>query len=285
MSNLPTVTEEDIARRPEQLRKTARGGWAWKCSKCGQYASSLTQAGLRCYQHGGTRKSTRDPMAAVKAQAEGKEPPRPPGRPMKTGWYSEGEMRNVHEIVEEYRASGKDPDSTDEDMLYLRARLQNMQNLGPSAAEIAELLTETLEEMREWRDQKVDAADGRTVDDVLAALGRYQEMINTADRGARALAKYLSLEGGLDERNSNLVVLAQKRADTRLKNKAGEQLEVFTLMLGRLMQILSEALPPEDFLGLQRRMIRDLDQIPRRALEPATIDTATINKPSGKTEG
>ncbi len=53
MSSLPQVTEEDITRRPEQLRKTARGGWAWKCSKCGQYASSLTQAGLRCYQHGG----------------------------------------------------------------------------------------------------------------------------------------------------------------------------------------------------------------------------------------
>ncbi len=80
-------------------------------------------------------------------------------------------------------------------------------------------------------------------------------------------------------------MLAQKRADTRLKNKAGEQLEVFTMMLGRLMLILSEALPPEDFLGLQKRMARDLSELPARALEPATIDTVTIKKPRGKTEG
>lgn len=281
MSSLPFVTDEDLALRPEQLRKTPRGGWAWKCEKCGQFASSLTATGLRCYQHGGTRKSTCDPLAAVKAQAEGEEAPRASGRPMKTGWYSREEMRNVHDIVEEYRAADLDPDSTDEDMLHLRARLQNLQNLEPTAAQVGQILVEVLEELNDWREQRVVEADGLSVEGVLEKLGRYQHFVNIAERGSKALSKYLSLEKGIEARHTNLVNLSHKRADTRVKNKAAEQLDVFQLMLGRLMLVLQAGLSPEAFLALQRRMERDLLEIPARALQPATITVAADGKPKG----
>ena len=272
MPDLPPVTPDDIQVRPDELRKTAKGGYAWKCGKCGQYASSLTASGPRCYQHGGTRKSAKDPKAVVKAVQDDKPLPRPPGRPLKTGWYSKDEMVNVYEIVEDYRARGLNPDATDEDILHLRARLQNLQSLEPTATQLADLLETTLEEAQTWLDDRVDDADGRTVEEVLEKLEKLQVLNAILGNLSRTYSKFKSLQDGIEARHTNLVKLSQIRADTRLKNKAAEQLDVFTLMLGRLMLVLNEALPPSDFLALQKRLERDLADIPRRALEPGTIE-------------
>lgn len=274
MPDLPPITHDDVRDRPDELRLTANGSHAWKCGLCGMYASSVTAKGLRCYRHGGTSKNTKKPLTAVKAEAEGKPAPRAPGRPLKTGWYSKDEMVNVHELVQEYRARGIDPDSTDEDILHLRARLQNLQGLEPTASQIADLLSTTLADVEVWRDEAVEDADGRTVEDVLGTLNRLNNLNAIVGNLTRAYNQFKSLADGIEARHSNLVVLAQRRADTRLKNKAAEQLDVFTLMLSRLMLVLSEHLPPADFLALQKRMARDLDELPKRALEPGTIDVS-----------
>ncbi len=271
MAELPPVTHDDLLKHPEHLRKMPNGGYAWKCGRCNQVASSLTQNGPRCYQHGGTRKRARDRLKSSQAQGAGKSY-KPSGRPFKTGWYSRDETLDLHELVEAYRASGLNPDATDDDMLYLRARLQQLQNLEPSVEAVLGQLEQLLVGLEAWQGEMVADADGRTVAQVLDELGRFSQLATGIDKVAGAFKKFLQLEKAIEIRHERLIKLANIRADTRVKNKAGEQLDVFSLLLSRLMVVLQEGMPPEMFLALQRRMERDLNELPRRALEPMTVE-------------
>lgn len=271
MANLPPITDRDLIEQPESFRPMPNGGFAWKCGLCNQAASSLTQSGLRCYQHGGTRKRAKDRVESSKAKEKGK-PLGASGRPLKTGWYSRDETVNLFELVNEYRQAKLDPDATDEDMLHLRARLQRLQALEPSGKELAEELEVLLEDLRDWHVERVKDADGLTVAGVLETLGRLSEVTDKVVKVRGAFERFTSLQDAIEARHARLIKLAQVRADTRVKNKAAEQLDVFTLMLRRLMTVLQEGLSPEDFLALQRRMERDLNELPKRALEPHTVE-------------
>lgn len=271
MAELPPVIEQDILKHSERLRKMPKGGYAWKCELCGQVASSLAKNGLRCYQHGGTHKRARDRFESSKARESGKTY-KPSGRPFKTGWYSREETLDLHELVEAYRASGLNPDATDEDMLYLRARLQQLQNLEPSVETVLGQLEPLLASLYDWQEQPVKDADGLTVAQVSDKLSFFSKLATDVDKVAGAFKKFLQLEKAIEMRHERFIKLAHTRADTRVKNKAGEQLDVFSLLLSRLMVVLQEQMTPEMFLALQHRMERDLNELPRRALEPMTVE-------------
>ena len=129
---LPDVTDTDLRERAHRLRRMPRGGWTWKYSQCGQCASSPTPTGeFRCYQHGGTRAKERIPEGRVKTHATGEKPPRSSSRPFKHGFYSHEENLRIAELVAHYQAQRLDPDATDDDMLYLRAYLEELMALRP----------------------------------------------------------------------------------------------------------------------------------------------------------
>lgn len=102
-SLLPPITEDDKHTRPEQLRDTPNGGYAWRFHYCKWYASSETLAGTCvCYAHGGVRAVHRDRVKRAQALDNGDQPPRPPGRPMKHDFYAKGERVAADELVELY---------------------------------------------------------------------------------------------------------------------------------------------------------------------------------------
>ncbi len=271
MAELPPITERDLAEQAERLRKMPNGGFAWKCDLCNQAASSLTQGGPRCYQHGGTRKRAKDRLEVSKAKGKGKTY-RPSGRPLKTGWYSREETVDIQKLVDAYRAAGLNPDATDEDMLHLRARLQRLHALEPLVDDLKAQMETLLVELRAWREQQVLDTGDLTVTKVLEKLDAYVLIAHKVDVISDALGRFMSLQDAIEERHARLIKMAHIRADTRVKNLAAEQLDVFTMMLSRLMLVLSESMAPPDFLALQKRMAKDLSEIPQRALEPHTVE-------------
>ena len=213
----------------------------------------------------------RDRLAVSRAKGEGRTL-RPPGRPFKHGWYSEGEAVGLFELVEAYRAANLNPDATDDDMLHLRARLQRLMSLEPDLRALRQQLECTLLQLQAWAQPPLEVeATSSTVAHIAEGLGRLTELTQAVVGLQSAYDRFSSLDAAIEARHERLITLAKVRADTRVKNKAAEQLDVFVLMLERLMLVLKEGLAPEDFLALQRRLVRDLEQVPKRALEPNAV--------------
>ena len=271
MPDLPPVTEHDVAEHPGAVRQMPKGGYVWCCSLCRQVASSSTPKGPRCYQHGGTRKRARDRLKSSQAKEAGKTL-NPPGRPYTNGWYSRGEQVEVDELVERYRTAQLDPDATDEDMLHLRARLNRLYQTGPSALEVETQLKTTLAELERLNGERVRRkAEPRTVENVLSELEALTVWADVAAEAGRLFEQFLKHDDAIQKRHIQLVKLAQTRATTRVKTSTGEQLEVFTLLLERLLLVLESELDPDTFSAIQKRVQTELSEVPKRSLEPNTV--------------
>jgi hypothetical protein len=270
---LPPIARADIEQHPEKLRRTPRGGWAWKCGLCGQYASSLTVKGeLRCYQHGGTRKRQRDLAAHAEAREAGLKPPRPPGRPIEHGFYGAGEKVNVHELVDEYRARGAPPDDTDPDMLHLRARISNDLALEPKVEEAEVALGGLLEALASFPTLQV-SGEGKaaTVEDVLVALGELNAFVAKVREVSRLWDKMHRFANEIKNDHERIIKMAKARAETRKANAAARQLDAFSMLLSNLMVVLAEMLPPDLYRALQVRIQKDFSEVSKRVLEPGTV--------------
>lgn len=274
-TNLPRPTPEDVKNHPDRVRALPNGGYAWLCHHCRMLASSASKDGTKylCYRHGGNRAVQRDPVERAKAIEAGKDPPKPSGGQVKHGYYQEGEVRSVHELVAAYQAAGLDPDDTDPDMMHLRARLENLMRLEPLMTKLAEALEEYLTDREKWLQQPVeDGGKNVTVEQVLLDLDRmddYRRAIAPV-RDMHREAKSWMLQ--MERRHETIIKMARLRADTRLKNKAAEELSVFVMMVRRLMIALSEQLPPDVFAALQKRFERDLSEVHVKTLEvPAVV--------------
>ncbi len=271
MSDLPPVTEHDVAQYPGAVRKMPNGGYAWCCSLCRQVASSSTPKGPRCYQHGGTRKRARDRLESSQAKEAGKTL-NPPGRPYTNGWYSRGEQVEVDELVESYRTAQLNPDATDEDMLHLRARLNLLYQTGPSALEVETQLKTALAELERLNGALIRGkTEPRTVANVLADLEALTVRANVVAEAGEVFERFLKHDDAIQKRHVQLVKLAQTRATTRVETSTGEQLEVFTAMLERLLVVLESGLDPDTFSAIQKRLQTELSEVPKRSLEPNTV--------------
>lgn len=267
-TNLPPVTADDVERMPERVRRTANG-WAWKCAYCGQFASSETQAGKYvCSRHGGVTEKQRDPVERQRAVDRGEPPPRPPGRPMKTMFYSKAERVRVDEIVEEYRAQGFDPDFNDDNMLYLHAYVEDLKRHSPDINEVMDALTGLLPGIEEWLQQRAQNEGARlSVNQVLDQLGDLQNLlqqVRAAERLYSALDKFIK---DMEKRHQRIVVLGKTRAETRLKNAAASQLDLFSKFMENLSVILNEQLPSEYMEPLQKRFEKELSEVPINILD------------------
>lgn len=244
-SLLPSVTEHDITIQPERLRRTPNG-WAWKCAYCGQFASSETVKGkVVCRMHGGVTARQRDPEARLHAREAGTPLSRPPGRPIVHGRASRHERRRVEDIVADYRARRVNADCTDEDMFYLRAYQQERMDAQPSLSRLAESA-----------DRLSDRFQGEVRE--AADLPALQNLMKETRRLIRQVCR---AQEEIEKGHARLIRMAKIRADTRVKNHAAQQLEVFTVMVKRLVVVLEEQLSPADYQALQARIARDLEEV------------------------
>lgn len=253
-SILPLVTNADLQTRSHDVRRTAHG-WAWKCAYCGQFASSETQAGKYvCRAHGGVTARQRSPEAQLTAKENGQPIPRPPGRPLRSGFYSRRACVRVDELVEQYRQMQIKLDCTDADMLYLRAYQQERMDQRPQWLVVGEALRRLQKHLEgDLDDTSQEASD----------VSKKQLDSASMLRESRLLLRQVSLAIQQIERgHERLIKLSKVRAETRLKNRAAEQAEAFTLMVERLMVVLRTQLSSEDFAALQTRIERDLADVP-----------------------
>lgn len=269
-TNLPTPTADDIANRPEMLRRTSKGdGWAWKCEYCGRFASSVTLAGKYvCHMHGGVTAEQRSPVAKAEAVAEGRPAPRPPGRPLVTGTYSKQASVRIDQLVREYQERQLDPDTTDEDMLYLRAYLDEAKEMRKDIEPLRLLLEKVTDELADFRSLIVPD-ENVSVDKLIDMLERGREVTDLTRQLNTLLKQTTSYTKDLEGRHKALIIMAKTRAETRLKDAAARQLDVFTLMVRRFMVVLSEQLTVSDFEALQKRIEADLSEIPESAITGA----------------
>lgn len=248
-SSLPPVTEADLRHFPDRIRPTPRGaGWAWKCAHCQQFASSETLSGQYvCRSHGGTTPRQRDPLARQVAKENGRPVPTPPGRPPKTGRWSKRDLLRVDEIFEDYKARKLNPDATDDDMLYLRAMLECQRRDLAAFEEIEGLVVK----LREHLQQAVplDQEEAQSLRHVLSET-------------QAVLTKRMTLSKRVEKGHERLIKLAKVRADTRLRNRAAEQVGVFMVLVQRMQVIFEETLTPEAHAALQARFARELQDVP-----------------------
>jgi hypothetical protein len=266
-STLPSPNPEDLQAQPDRIIRGPNGALMWKCAYCGRPASSETQRGLYiCYAHGGASARQRDPVLNRKARAEGRKPPRPPGRPIEHGFYSRGERLDVRELEREYRELCLDLDNTDSDIAHLRARIQNLIAEEPDHSELKEAMAELLDDLTEWRHTAL-ADEAMTVDRALEIAGMLNRVNAAVARAGKLYSKLESYDERIKRDHERIVHLVHKRADTKLKMAAAEQLDVFTMMVKRLYIILNEMLTPDQFLALQKRLEKDYNDLPKGALE------------------
>ena len=265
-------TEGDYTKLgPSRVRPGPKGGYLWLCETkgCKVAASHLAATSGRkvCHRHGGSTAKQRDPEVHALAVAEGMEPPRAPGRPLKHGFYAVLPGHSVDELVEQYRQSQLDPDVTDDDMLYLRAHLEDLKAMRPDGAAILEQLQEGLEFVKEFRKSRTDevsslSGKALSVSQVLVIEGLYEDL-NSNLTGLKDTMKELTrITAGLEARHERLVMLSKVRAETRLKNVAGQQMEAFKVMTDKFMTILTEMLPSDRMEALQARLVRELEILP-----------------------
>lgn len=272
----PPTAEEAQTLGPDRVRPGPRGGFVWLCEVegCRQPASYLAVSSGRkvCRSHGGATAKQQDPVAHAEAVAKGEPPPRPPGRPVQHGFYTIVPGVKVDELVARYREEGLDPDGTDDDMLYLRAYLDELKLMRPDAQEAATALKEGLTLMRgflRYLTDEVKPMSGKqmSVREVFEVAQQLEQFTGNLDALRELMKVLLTLTAGLEERHANLITLAKVRAETRLKNSAAGQLDAFSIMLERFDTILSETLPSNYKDALQTRFAKELNELPTRAVK------------------
>lgn len=273
-------TKEDLERLGDDLvrrvGKTKAYAWCCEVPGCRNFASGMSKKGRKiCSRHGGSTYNKRNKAAvqkaADKAKKEGKPIPkkyRPAaGRPVKTGFYS-ADTAKVDEIVRAYREANLDPDATDDDMYYLRAYLDELKNAREPITELLKRLEDVQGATEALLSIELENRDGMTYEEALEETGALRAYMNGVVKPTQVLVRSLTkLIDSVETRHARLIGLAKTRADTRLKNSAARQLDVFLLMLKRLSLIMEETLPSHHKAAMEARFSKDFAEIPRALLE------------------
>lgn len=268
-STLPNITQQDLLEQNERLRRTAHG-WAWKCAYCGQFASSETLEGKYvCRSHGGVTAKQRDPVVQDAARQMGQRVPRPPGRPLHSGFYSKRAKVRVDELVEAYRSRQLDIDCTDEDLLYLRAYLGELKEQRPSLHLLEEPVQDLLKALEGHVSCQLEPDQ----------LQQHHEIFAGIRETRLLLRQLLGYTAQLEKRHARIIRLCRVRAETRVKNRAADQLDVFAVMVQRLMAVLEEQLQPAEFEALQCRIAHDLAELPGGWWMEAAASAADLDQP------
>lgn len=261
----PTV--HDRLSTPERVLSGPKGALMWKCGHCGRPASALTVSGEKvCYAHGGASAAQRDPEVRAAALIAGEPPPRPPGRPLVTGAYSKRLGVRLDEIVADYRARQVNPDDTDEDMLYLRAHIEIMMDKVQDVSALDKPIEDILTMLGEFR-TLIIPDEGVSVDTLVDMLDRSRDVTQLALSLSTLLGQVRKWSSDLEGRHARVITMGKVRAETRLKDAAARQLDVFTLMVRRFMIVLSDQLSPADHEALQKRIEHELAEIPADVLD------------------
>lgn len=107
-SQLPQVTELDRRLRPDDIRTTPNGGFAWRCHYCRRYACDQSLQGrFLCRCHGGSTPRQRDLVQQYLHHLETGKCLRPPGRPLISGLSSRTRKVHVDELKAEADRTSK----------------------------------------------------------------------------------------------------------------------------------------------------------------------------------
>lgn len=264
----PTQADFD-SLGPDRVAKGPKGGFIWRCDKegCRRLATALSSKGEKiCKRHGGSTSRQRDPAARALAAAKGEKIPNPPGRPAKHGFYSIVPGIKVDELVAEYRERKLNPDATDDDMLYLRAYLDELKLLRPDSQQAAEMLREALPLIRGLLNFMTDEENFSqtrkiTVREAFEAAAYIEHFRAQVDSLKELLKALIEVTAGVEMRHKDLVMLAKVRAETRLKDSAAAQLDAFTTMVEKLVIILAETLPSSQAEAVTARLAKELTEL------------------------
>lgn len=261
--NPPTPAEAQAS--PDRVLRGPKG-FMWRCIHCGRPASSLTVGGDKiCHTHGGSTAAQRNAEKRAAAQAGGQPRPMPPGRPLVTGAYSQRHGVRLNDIVADYRARQIDPDNTDDDMLYLRAHIELTMDRVQDISALDTPLVDVLEKLAQFR-RLIVPDEAVSVDAVVTMLDRSRDLDQVTGSLEKLLAQSRKWNSDLATAHARVITMGKIRAETRLKNSAAQQLDVFTLMVRRFMIVLTEQLSPADYDALQKRIEHDLAEIPADVL-------------------
>lgn len=164
-------------------------------------------------------------------------------------------------LLAEYKARGVNPDATDEDIFYLRANLADMEQYGPEVHEAKNQTRDLLVRLEGMRNRPVVDADGATVEEVLEQLGKrkdFEKLIRTLGEAEQTLEEFTR---ELEKQHELLVRLVKIRADTRLKESAGQEHELYQMLLLRLRAILEAQLPRDVMVRLMKRIEHDYSEL------------------------
>lgn len=255
-------TQQQAEQDPTAVLKGPKGNYMWRCTYCKRPASSLSVAGKYvCKSHGGATAKQRDPVEKVKAVMEDRPAPRPPGRPITTGLYTKRPGVRVDELVREYQDRQLDPDATDEDMLYLRAYLDELKDRRPEVEALRDPLEGVLSALEELLPSIVPD-ENVSVDTIIDMLERGSEVKQLVMALSRLLKQVTGYTKDLENRHKALIMMSKARSETRLKDAAGRQLDIFTTISRRFMDILREQLSEADLSALEKRIEHDLTEVP-----------------------
>lgn len=266
-SRLPPVAPGDIALTPERVRATPNGGHAWKCHYCGQYASSATAKGLFvCRRHGGSTPRQRGEVGAGSGELV-----RPPGRPITTGRGVRGPRLSVDELVQQYKAEQANVDATDENMVYLRAHLQE--------AIITRETEDVIEAVLLGLEERAESLEGflarrPAVGDILEANEAIFEISRFARplfRDGARLTRFMRETREIERRYERLIRSSTVRAKTRRTNAAVHQLREFSELLPKILGLLEPRLDEPTRLALVARLRREFSTVPMRALQQTAL--------------
>ena len=104
-----------------------------------------------------------------------------------------------------------------------------------------------------------------TMRQVLETTSLYGELSANTAQLNRLLSNLLRINEGVEDGHARLISLAKIRAETRVKNVAAEEAQIFQTMVSKLQVLLVEVIPSEYMTVLQARMARELNQLPGRA--------------------
>ena len=248
-TTLPAVTAEDLTRSPELLRRTPTG-WAWRCEQCRQFASTETSRGtFVCCSHREDAHPVADHSTGVTGLG---------GSATAADFTNLVSHERIESLVASYKVSKPGTAEPDENMLYLRAYIEEMRGLSCYVA----MLRSPILALINWADEfpipsarKHETQTARQLLDLIDLptgwihlMGCIQEMLALSE----------ALDSRLMERG---LQVHQMETETRQIHLAAEQVKGAELALARVVTLATEQMSRAQLLKFRDSVQEEIEKL------------------------